>query len=462
MFRRSRGIAAATTLIAALVALPATAHAQLSVPGIQLPDILPTLPPAPSLPVPTAEPQVVEPGETVTCTAAGATSYAWYRGTTKVADGATYEVTAADVPAITCVAVVSGVPLSSLPVAVLPLPEVPIAGEDPGLPPLNTAPPTVTGTAAVGRTVGCLPGTWIPGGGLTSFAYAWEVDAAPVAGASTNTYAIQAADAGRSVRCVVTGRNALGAATARSAPVVPTATAPAPGGTVAKPANTVAPALSGTPTVGRRLSCARGEWTGSPSVYLFRWARADRLIAGAEAASYTVKAADVKTQVRCVVVAGNRGGYGVALSRAVTPRAQADTTRPVISAFRFKPKRLVLRRGKGAFTWRLSEDARTTIVVERRAKGFKKGSRCVKVTQRLKKRVGAKRLKTRSCARWVRTGKLSKAGRAGKNRVAFKGKLRGRRLKAGAYRATATAKDAARNRSKQRRAKLKLAVRRGR
>ena len=466
MVCRPRGIALAVSLLVALLA-PASAQAQLSLPGFEVPG-LPDVPDMPALPVPTTSPASVEPGDTVTCSAAGAASYAWYRDSAKIADGASYVVADADLPpaVLTCVAVfdvplVGAVPVASLPVLVLPS-EVPVVEGDPSLPPANTAPPGITGTAAVGRTVGCLPGTWLPPVGLT-LTYAWEVGGVPVPGAATHTYVIQAADAGKNLVCAVTGQNALGERTARSEPVVPTATTPAPGPAVAKPASTSAPVLSGTPEVGRSLACTRGEWSGSPSVYLFRWARGDKLIPGAESASYTIQAADVNTQVRCAVVAGNRAGYGLALSGAVTPRAQADTAKPVISGFRFKPKRLVLRRGKGNFTWRLSEDARTTIVVERRTQGYKKGRRCVKVTKKLRKRVGVAKLRKRSCARWVRSGRVSKAGKRGANKVAFKGKLGGRRLKPGAYRATATARDRARNTSKKTRAaKLKLVARRAR
>ncbi|MCI0636550.1 MAG: hypothetical protein L0206_21915, partial [Actinobacteria bacterium] len=90
------------------------------------------------------------------------------------------------------------------------------------LAPRSTAPPTVTGTAAVGQTLTATPGTWA--GAPTSFAPQWErCDSAgasciPIAGATNPTDAVTDADVGSALRVSVTARNAVGAAAAASAP----------------------------------------------------------------------------------------------------------------------------------------------------------------------------------------------------------------------------------------------------
>src|SRR5438270_1195099 len=85
--------------------------------------------------------------------------------------------------------------------------------------PVNTSPPTVTGTATVGQTLTAEKGTW--SNSPTSFAYQWlrcnggGNSCAPVASATQKTYTLVAADAGSTIRVRVTATNADGS----SAPV---------------------------------------------------------------------------------------------------------------------------------------------------------------------------------------------------------------------------------------------------
>ena len=94
-------------------------------------------------------------------------------------------------------------------------------------PPVNTAPPTISGAAQQGQTLTSSTGTWM--GSPTSFAYQWQrCDAGGsacenVANATGQTYAVGAGDAGVRLRLAVTATNAFGASTAVSVPtsVVP-------------------------------------------------------------------------------------------------------------------------------------------------------------------------------------------------------------------------------------------------
>jgi hypothetical protein len=88
--------------------------------------------------------------------------------------------------------------------------------------PQNTAAPTISGTPQVGQTLTANNGTW-NSTTTPTFAYQWQrcdtagANCAPIAGANAQTYTVQTADIGRTVRVVVTGTNPSGATAATSA-----------------------------------------------------------------------------------------------------------------------------------------------------------------------------------------------------------------------------------------------------
>jgi hypothetical protein len=95
-----------------------------------------------------------------------------------------------------------------------------------------------------------------------------------------------------------------------------------------------------------------------------------------------------------------------------------------------------LRSGKpGTFSYSLDQAASVAITIERVQAGRKVGSACRKQTRKNRKK--------RSCTLFAPVGKLSHAGAAGRNTVRFSGKLAGRKLAAGVYRATGVATTAA-------------------
>src|SRR5687767_3381636 len=89
--------------------------------------------------------------------------------------------------------------------------------------PQNTAIPTISGTLRENETLTASPGVW-SGTEPISYTYQWQrCDAnggncASIAGATNRTYVVTAADVSRSVRVIVTARNAGGARAATSAP----------------------------------------------------------------------------------------------------------------------------------------------------------------------------------------------------------------------------------------------------
>lgn len=84
---------------------------------------------------------------------------------------------------------------------------------------------------------------------------------------------------------------------------------------VSPPANTVAPAVTGTATVGQTLTTTNGTWTGSPS-FTYQWQRAGVNIGSATASTYVLVDADYTNAIRCVVTGTNAGGNASANSNA--------------------------------------------------------------------------------------------------------------------------------------------------
>ncbi len=143
------------------------------------------------------------------------------------------------------------------------------------------------------------------------------------------------------------------------------------------------------------------------------------------------------------------GGEAVA---AASSALVVDTIRPVIGGFRASSRTIATSAGASAaarhksvrFRFRLSESARVRIAIERAVAGRRKGGRCVAP--------GKARRSAKRCTRWRVLTTLRKQGRSGPNSVRFSGKVRGRALHAGRYRALATAKDAVGNSSRARKA----------
>jgi hypothetical protein len=73
----------------------------------------------------------------------------------------------------------------------------------------------VSGTATFGQTLTTTNGTWT-GSPTIVYTYQWQRDGVDIGGATASTYVQVAADAGKTIRCRVTGTNGVGNATANS------------------------------------------------------------------------------------------------------------------------------------------------------------------------------------------------------------------------------------------------------
>ena len=92
-----------------------------------------------------------------------------------------------------------------------------------GVPPANTSPPSVSGTAQQMQTLSAGAGSW-SGTLPIGFAYQWRRcdsgggSCADISGASGQSYMVGSADVGSTIRVAVTGSNAAGSSSASSAP----------------------------------------------------------------------------------------------------------------------------------------------------------------------------------------------------------------------------------------------------
>ena len=176
--------------------------------------------------------------------------------------------------------------------------------------PVNTAAPTISGTAAQGRQLTIADnGTW--SNNPTSFSDQWQrCDSAgnncsDIGGATNSVYTLTGDDVGGKVRVVVTAHNANPTATsAPSSPsdvVVGAPASPSPG-----------PSISGTPKSGETLTADRGTWPNdAANSYAYQWERCDSGggncadIAGATDQTFTLSPSEVGFTLRVRVTASN-------------------------------------------------------------------------------------------------------------------------------------------------------------
>lgn len=178
----------------------------------------------------------------------------------------------------------------------------------------------------VGKVLVRDQGGWVGSAPLSISAVQWQrcdslgLTCTTVANAAT--YTVQSADAGYSLRFVVTVKNGLGSTVLASPLSAPVGAATPP------PSDTTLPSISGTPQAGQNLTSSTGSWSGNPTNYAYQWQDCDTngancsSIAGASASSYAPQGKDVGHTLRVAVTASNGSGSGTAMS-AVTSTVTA-------------------------------------------------------------------------------------------------------------------------------------------
>jgi hypothetical protein len=212
-------------------------------------------------------------------------------------------------------------------------------------PPVNSALPTIAGTAQKGQTLTASNGSW---SGITPIAYAYEWQRCSASGsgcgsiaqATNQNYVASNGDVGRTIRVEVTATNADGKSQALSAATG----AIADSGTA--PANTKQPDPSGTATAGQTIKVDTGSWSGlKPITFTYQWqscTSANQIckdITGMTESKLLIGTSQIGSTLRAAVTATNAAGKTSAFSNltaAVLAQASApvNTTLPAITGTR--------------------------------------------------------------------------------------------------------------------------------
>ena len=208
--------------------------------------------------------------------------------------------------------------------------------------PINTALPTINGTAQQGDTLATSNGSW--SNNPTGYSYQWQDcnssggSCSNITSATSSSYTVAAADENHTIDVVVTATNAGGSTIANSA-----ATSLVPDPTPPAPINTALPTINGTAQQGDTLATSNGSWSNNPTGYSYQWQDCNSSggscsnITSATSSSYTVAAADENHTIDVVVTATNAGGSTIANSAATslvpdpTPPAPINTALPTIN-----------------------------------------------------------------------------------------------------------------------------------
>jgi hypothetical protein len=177
------------------------------------------------------------------------------------------------------------------------------------IPPSNTVAPVISGSSDIGSVLTTTDGTWAGTAPIT-YTYQWNQNGNPIIGETNSTYTLVVADYLKDITCEVTATNVAGSSSATSNSITCTGEAPV---------NTVAPVISGTPTVGQTLSSTTGTWTGNPTpTYTYQWKRNGSNIASATSSTYTLVQADATFAITCAVTGTNVAGAAEATSNSLT------------------------------------------------------------------------------------------------------------------------------------------------
>jgi hypothetical protein len=224
--------------------------------------------------------------------------------------------------------------------------------------PVNTAPPTISGTAQDGQTLTATSGSWT-GTGTIKYAYQWQrcdttgASCTDITGATASTRTLKSADVAFTLRVRVTASNSSGASSATSDATAVVQALP--------PANTAAPTITGTLQDGQKLTASKGTWSGStPLSYSYQWQHCDSTganctdIAAATSSTKTLKSADIGFTMAVRVTASNASlpsGGSASATSAPTAVVQAlppsNTSPPTVSGTAQDGQKLTASKG----TW---------------------------------------------------------------------------------------------------------------
>jgi len=184
----------------------------------------------------------------------------------------------------------------------------------------TTAPvPTITGKAMPGASLTAVAGTWTPA--PDHLGYQWSRAGAPIAGATSDTYAVTDDDLGATITVAVTGTKSGFKDATRTSEATSSVVGAITPGTVG---------VSGAAAVGARLTAVVGPWAPGGVLLGYQWLRDGAAISAATSAVYTVQVADAGSTL-AVRVTGSKAGFtdAAATSTAVTVPLLQFTATPV-------------------------------------------------------------------------------------------------------------------------------------
>lgn len=184
--------------------------------------------------------------------------------------------------------------------------------------PENTEAPTISGNAQHGQTLSVGVGAW-NGYPVPRITYQWKADGVDIEGATENQYTIGDISVGKAITVEEIAVNGRGVATAESNPTELVTSAPF---------NTIAPTISGTPSIGEILTINNGTWIAYPeSVFTYQWYSDGVEISGATSVTYTTQNSDIGKEITASVTATNSEGF----SSETTSGTQLISSAPILS-----------------------------------------------------------------------------------------------------------------------------------
>ena len=200
----------------------------------------------------------------------------------------------------------------------------------------NTVLPVISGPLRVGGTLAVTTGTWI--GTPASNTYQWQSSADgilwdSISGATDSTYVLKVAEAGLYMRALAFGNKTSSSSVVYKITAVSVSTTAVPALNLT---NSVAPAVTGSWTVGTTVTASVGTWSSS-GTFTYQWQSSSdnstwASIAGATESTYLLTSSESTKYVRVQVTNTTSSATGVAYS---LPRSKVggpyNTALPTIS-----------------------------------------------------------------------------------------------------------------------------------